>query len=145
MSDALTALAQAKLAGNPIGAALGLDGIARSITGNYWMEDDQADTLATGDVSKFSQLVDWSALAAGQTTPESQPIGYRSRWYVSRLGDLGAGQVINDGTEGNFKPTLLEPVSPIRLCAEYLQAGRSHAADLDPAFAGGQLQPVRRP
>ena len=54
------------------------------------MEDDQADTLATGDVSKFSELVDWSALAAGDTTPEPQPTGYSARWYVSRL-DPGAG------------------------------------------------------
>lgn len=112
MSDALIARAQAGLAGNPVGSALGADGIARSITGNFWMEDDQADTLASGDVSKFSQLVDWSALAAQSTTPEPQPTGYSSRWYVSRLSHLGAGQVINDGNEGNFHPTLLEQVQP---------------------------------
>jgi len=112
MSDALIALAQARLAGNPIGAALGADGIARSITGNFWMEDDQADTLAGGDVSKFSLLVNWSALAADQSTPPPQPTGYSTRWYVSRLSNLGAGQVVNDGAEGNFKPTLLERVQP---------------------------------
>ena len=111
MSDALIALAQAKLAATPIGSALGLDGIARSITGNFWMEDDQADTLAGGDVSKFSLLVDWSTLAARDTTPQPQPTGYSTRWYVSRL-NLGNGQVINDGTEGNFKPTLLDRVQP---------------------------------
>jgi pimeloyl-ACP methyl ester carboxylesterase len=111
MSDALIAQAQAQLAGTPIGAALGADGIARSITGNYWMEDDQADTLAGGDVSKFSELVDWSALATHQPTPEPQPTGYSTRWYVSRLSTTG-GQVTNDGPEGNFKPTLLEPVQP---------------------------------
>ena len=110
-SDALIAAAQAALAANPIGSALGADGIARSVTGNFWMEDDQADTLATGDVSKFSQLVDWSALAAHQSTDESQPTGYSTRWYVSRL-HPGSGQVVNDGTEGNFKPTLLEQVQP---------------------------------
>jgi len=110
-SDALVAAAQAALAGNPIGSALGADGIARAVTGNFWMEDDQADTLAGGDVSKFSLLVDWSALAAGETTPEPQPTGYSARWYVSRL-HPGSGQVTDDGAEGNFKPTLLEQVQP---------------------------------
>jgi pimeloyl-ACP methyl ester carboxylesterase len=110
-SDALVAAAQAALAGNPVGSALGADGIARAVTGNFWMEDDQADTLAGGDVSKFSLLVDWSALAAGETTPEPQPTGYSARWYVSRL-HPGSGQVTDDGTEGNFKPTLLEQVQP---------------------------------
>jgi dienelactone hydrolase len=111
MSDALIALAQAQLAADPVGAALGADGAARAITGNFWMEDDQADTLAAGDVSKFSELVNWSSLAAQQTTAEPQPTGYSTRWYVSRL-DPGAGQRTDDGAEGDFKPTLLEPVQP---------------------------------
>ncbi|MGH2870417.1 MAG: prolyl oligopeptidase family serine peptidase [Solirubrobacteraceae bacterium] len=110
-SDALIAAAQAGLGATPVGQALGVDGLARSVTGNFWMEDDQADTLASGDISKFSLSVDWSALAAAQATPESQPTGYSARWYVSRL-HPGAGQVINDGNEGNFKPTLLEQVQP---------------------------------
>jgi pimeloyl-ACP methyl ester carboxylesterase len=33
------------------------------------------------------------------------------RWYVSRL-HPGAGQVVDDGPEGNFQPTLLEQVQP---------------------------------
>ncbi len=111
-TDAQVALAQAALAATPVGATLGLDGIARSVTGNFWMEDDQADTLSGGDVSKFSELVNWSSLAARDTTAPSQPVGYSTRWYVSRLGNLGAGQVVNDGAEGNFKPTLLERVQP---------------------------------
>ena len=110
-SDALAAAAQAALAATPVGSTLGLDGLARAVTGNYWMEDDQADTLAAGDVSKFSELVDWSALAAADTTPEPQPTGYSARWYVSRL-DPGAGQRTDDGTEGDFKPTLMERVQP---------------------------------
>jgi pimeloyl-ACP methyl ester carboxylesterase len=110
-TDALIAAAQARLAGTPVGAALGLDGIARSVTGNFWMEDDQADTLAGGDVSKFSQLIDWPALEAAAATPVPQPTGYSTRWYVSRL-KLGAGQLTNDGPEGNFKPTLLDRVQP---------------------------------
>lgn len=110
-SDALVAAAQAALAATPVGSALGADGIARSITGNLWMEDDQADTLAGGDVSKFSMLVDWSKLASGASTPEPQPTGYSVRWYASRL-HPGAGQVTDDGPDGNFKPTLLEQVQP---------------------------------
>jgi hypothetical protein len=111
MSDAQIVALQKALAGTPLGTILGLDGIARSVTGNFWMDNDQADTLATGNVSKFSLLVDWSKLAAAVSTPEPQPTGYSVRWYVSRL-DLGSGQVVNDGPEGDFKPTLLERVAP---------------------------------
>jgi dienelactone hydrolase len=111
MTDSLVALAQTLAATDPAGNALGADGAARQITGNFWMEDDQADTLAGGDVSKFSQTIDWSALDAQQSTPEPQPTGYSARWYVSRL-HPGSGQVVDDGAEGNFKPTLLEQVQP---------------------------------
>jgi len=44
MTDALVALAQAATASDPVGTALGADGEERQITGNFWMEDDQADT-----------------------------------------------------------------------------------------------------
>jgi hypothetical protein len=111
MSDAQIVALQKLLAGTPLGTILGLDGIARSVTGNFWMDNDQADTLAGGNVSKFSLLVDWSKLAAGATTPEPQPTGYSVRWYVSRL-HLGSGQVVDDGPEGDFAPTLLERVAP---------------------------------
>ncbi|MGZ4167679.1 MAG: prolyl oligopeptidase family serine peptidase [Solirubrobacteraceae bacterium] len=127
-SDALAAAAQTALASTPVGAALGLDGLARSVTGNFWMEDDQADTLAAGDVSKFSQVVDWSALAASDTTPEPQPTGYSARWYASRL-QPGAGQRTNDGTEGDFKPTLMERIQPY---AVYVPTG----------YRGGQKTPL---
>ncbi len=127
-TDAQIAVAQALLAATPVGAVLGLDGLARSITGNFWMEDDQADTLATGNVSSFSQLVSWSALGARTSTPEPQPTGYSARWYVSRL-SLGAGQAVNDGSEGNFQPTLLERVQPY---AVYVPTGykQGHATPL---------------
>jgi predicted esterase len=108
---AQVAAAQQLLAGAPLGGALGLAGIASTVEGNFWMENDQADTLAGGDVSKFSLLVDWSQLAAATNTPEPQPTGYSTRWYASRV-TPGAGQVVNDGNEGNFKPTLLERIQP---------------------------------
>ena len=108
---ALTAAAQALLNATPIGQALGADGITRSVTGNFWMENDQAETLESGDVSKFSLLVNWSQLAARDSTPEPQPTGYSVRWYASSL-HPGSGQVVNDGSEGNFHPTLLERLQP---------------------------------
>jgi pimeloyl-ACP methyl ester carboxylesterase len=111
MTDAQIAAVQKALASTPVGQALGLQGLARTVTGNFWMEDDQADTLAGGDVSKFSLRVDWSELAAGRHTPIPQPTGYSVRWYVSRL-HPGSGQVVSDGPEGNFRPTLLERVQP---------------------------------
>jgi dienelactone hydrolase len=111
LTATLAAAAQQTLAGTPQGGALGLGGIISSVKGNFWMENDQADTLAGGDVSKFSQLVDWSALSSGASTAEPQPTGYSVRWYASRL-SLGAGQVVGDGNEGNFKPTLLERIQP---------------------------------
>jgi dienelactone hydrolase len=106
----ITAVEQA-LGTTPIGQALGADGLARAVIGNYWMENDQADTLAGGDVSKFSLLVDWTKLAGKTTTSEPQPTGYSARWYASSL-HPGSGQVVNDGNEGNFKPTLLERIQP---------------------------------
>ena len=111
MTGALVTAADAALNATPVGQALGADGITRTVTGNFWMENDQAETLAGGDVSKFSLLIDWSALAAGDTTPEPQPTGYSARWYAASL-DPGSGQLVNDGTEGNFKPTLLERIQP---------------------------------
>ncbi|HLY50412.1 MAG TPA: prolyl oligopeptidase family serine peptidase [Solirubrobacteraceae bacterium] len=111
LTATLAAAAQQALGATPIGAALGAGGIVSSVKGNFWMENDQADTLAGGDVSKFSLLVDWSQLGAATTTPEPQPTGYSTRWYVSSLSP-GSGQVVNDGNEGNFKPTLLERIQP---------------------------------
>ncbi|HEY2651965.1 MAG TPA: prolyl oligopeptidase family serine peptidase [Solirubrobacteraceae bacterium] len=108
---ALVSAAELALGATPIGQALGADGLTRSVTGNFWMENDQAETLAGGNLSKFSQLVDWSQLASETTTPEAQPTGYSARWYASSL-QPGAGQVYTDGGEGNFKPTLLERIQP---------------------------------
>jgi pimeloyl-ACP methyl ester carboxylesterase len=114
-SSGLTAVlvtsAETALGATPVGQSLGADGIARSVVGNHWMENDQADTLAGGDVSKFSLLVNWSQLAARANTGEPQPTGYSARWYASSLRP-GTGQVVDDGGAGNFKPTLLERIQP---------------------------------
>ena len=62
------------------------------LTGNFWAEDDQAATLAHGNVSKFSVLVRWSALANRVTTRPPLVLGYSDRWYVT---DLNLGQGVN--------------------------------------------------
>jgi hypothetical protein len=79
--------------------------------GNFWMENDQANTLATGNVSKYSLAVDWAQLAAKQQTPEPEPTGYTNRWYVTPLA-LGEGVV--DAKEPNTYtgPTYLGRVQP---------------------------------
>ncbi len=80
--------------------------------GNFWMENDQGQTLAGGDVSKYSEVVDWGALAAKQSTPEPLVRGYSNRWYVSRL-DLGQGVVVNEGQgTGDLRPNYLGRVQP---------------------------------
>ena len=45
----------------PLLGAYGAQGIAGSLTANFWGEDDQAETLATGNVSKFSQVISLAA------------------------------------------------------------------------------------
>ncbi len=112
MTVALVALAQKTLAA-PVLDAYGPDGPVRSITGNFWNEDHQADALATGDVSDFSQVLDTQALVNRASTPEPQPTGYSIRWYVSRLA-LGQGVIANPmsaGT-GDLRPNYLGRVQP---------------------------------
>jgi Prolyl oligopeptidase family len=113
-TDAQVATFERTVAGTPVDKALGVDGLAKFITGNFWMEDHQADALASGgDVSAFSHLVNWSRLADHATTPQPQPRGYSNRWYVSRL-HLGQGAIPNPTTSaaGDLKPNYLSRVQP---------------------------------
>lgn len=96
MTAALQATAQDGLDSTPPFDQLGADGLARYVTGNFWMEDNQADTLAGGDVSRFSRVVDWGRLGRRASTPEPLVRGYSNRWYASRL-DLGFGVVASEG------------------------------------------------
>ena len=112
MTAALQAAFQEQAASTPPFDQLGADGLARYITGNFWMEDNQADTLFGGDVSKFSHVVDWSRLSSRASTREPLVRGYSNRWYVSRL-DLGQGVVANSGgATGDGKPNYLSPIQP---------------------------------
>lgn len=96
-------------------SGVGADGLTRSITGNYWLEDHQADALEAGDVSDFSRPVTWSQLAARAATPEPLVHGYSNRWYVSSLG-LGQGTVANATSPtqaaGDLAPNYLGRVQP---------------------------------
>jgi predicted esterase len=74
---------------------------------NFWLDADQAATLATGDVSKFSVAVDWAQLAARAETPEPLVYGYSARWYVTPL-VLGQGVVASNGLD----PSYLSRVQP---------------------------------
>ncbi len=111
-TEALPDSALAPLLESELGAGEGeLDHVPVAECGNTWMENDQANTLATGNVSKYALAVDWSQLAARESTPEPEPTGYSNRWYVTPL-ELGQGVV--DAAEVNTytTPTYLGRVQP---------------------------------
>ncbi len=111
MTAALEAAAQKQAASTPFLQDLGADGLARFVTGNFWMEDAQADALAGGDVSRFSRLVTWSRLRDRAHTAEPLVRGWSNRWYVSRL-RLGQGVVQNSPGAGDGRPNFLSRVQP---------------------------------
>jgi hypothetical protein len=78
--------------------------------GNFWMENDQANTLATGDVAKYALTVNWHQLADKVTTPEPEPTGYSNRWYVTPL-NLGQG-VVTPSSGTYTPPTYVGRVQP---------------------------------
>jgi predicted esterase len=78
--------------------------------GNFWMENDQASTLAGGDVAKYSLSVNWRQLARRVRTPEPQPTGYTNRWYVTPL-HLGQG-VVTPSSGTYTPPTYVGRVQP---------------------------------
>jgi len=78
--------------------------------GNFWMENDQANTLAAGDVSKYELPVNWSQLAHRLTTPEPEPTGYSNRWYPTPL-NLGQG-VVTPSSATFSQPTYVGRVQP---------------------------------
>ena len=79
--------------------------------GNFWMENDQANTLQSGNVSKYALTVNWSSLAAREDSPEPQPTGYSARWYVTPL-DLGQGVKEAEEVNTYTGPTYLGRVQP---------------------------------
>ncbi|MBS43042.1 MAG: peptidase [Nocardioides sp.] len=108
----LVAAGEHVLATLPVSSQLGVDGQARFVTGNFWMEDAQADALAVGDVSRFRQRVRWRDLARERRTREPLVRGYSNRWYVSRL-RLGQGVVDDEGGgTGDGRPNVLSRIQP---------------------------------
>ena len=110
-TDALVAAFEKQAADTPPFDQVGADGLARFVTGNFWMEDHQADALAAGDVSAFSQTVDWDRLGARATTAEPSPRGYSNRWYVSGL-SLGGGVLTAPDDNSDLTPNFLGRVQP---------------------------------
>jgi hypothetical protein len=113
-TDAQTQQFAATTKGSPINHALGIDGLSRFITGNFWMEDHQADALANGGNARpFSRMISWSRLRHHAASAEPRPRGYSNRWYVSRL-HLGQG-VSSDksnSTSGDLLPNYHSRVQP---------------------------------
>jgi hypothetical protein len=90
--------------------------------GNFWMENDQADTLAGGNVSKYSLSITWSRLAGHMRTPQPLPTGYSNRWYVT---PLSLGQGVVDPPSGTYTPpTYVGRVQPY---AVYVPTGYNPA------------------
>lgn len=91
---------------------------------NAWMDKAQAEALGTGDVTKFSHVVDWRDLAKGETTPEPVPQGYTNRWYVSSAefghGVLGGAAASSDGL-----PNLLGRILPYFVYVPKSYGGRT--------------------
>ncbi|MGZ4444815.1 MAG: alpha/beta hydrolase-fold protein [Nocardioidaceae bacterium] len=110
-TDGLTATFEWQAAGTPPFDQVGADGLARFVTGNFWMEDHQADALASGDVSAFRQGVDWTRLARRASTPEPAPTGYSNRWYVSAL-HLGQGVRTGAAQGSDLRPNYLSRIQP---------------------------------
>ena len=111
-TEALAEPAVASALEAELGAAEGEQNhIPAAECGNMWMENDQANTLAGGDVSKYSLTVDWSLLAKKRSTPEPEPTGYSNRWYASPL-HLGEGVVSAESPNTYTGPTYLGRVQP---------------------------------
>jgi hypothetical protein len=119
-SDVLESALYTLLQDSPAVGALGGAGAAALITGNFWSEDDQANTLASGNVSKFSESVKWSALAAHKTTPVPLVHGFSDRWYVSTL---KLGQGVDASVDAN--PAYLSRIQPYAVYVPTSYTGRS--------------------
>jgi len=106
-SNVTAAELQTYLKNSALLGAYGAQAIPGLLTANFWAEDDQAETLATGDVSKFSQVISWAALARHKTTSPPLVKGWSDRWYAT---DLNLGQGVSGASEAN--PAFLSRVQP---------------------------------
>lgn len=101
------------------------DGVPTVECGNFWMENDQANTLSGVDpnVAKYALDVDWSQLAAKATVAAPDVYGYSDRWYETPLdlSSYGAGVIPAAGT-AYTGPTYLSRIQPY---AVYVPSGYS--------------------
>ena len=93
-------IANAAQSGLDVGG-VSYDHLPAAECGNFWLENDQANTLAGGDVAKYSLSIDWRQLAGHRTTPEPEPTGSTNRWYVT---PLSLGQGVVDPSSGELTP-----------------------------------------
>jgi hypothetical protein len=106
---------------------LGVDGVTYNHLpvvecGNFWMENDQADTLAGGNVAKYALSINWRQLADRVTTPEPEPTGYSNRWYVT---PLSLGQGVVTPSSGTYTPPTY--VGRVQSYAVYVPTGYNRA------------------
>ncbi|HVT20914.1 MAG TPA: prolyl oligopeptidase family serine peptidase [Mycobacteriales bacterium] len=86
---------------------------------SYWRDQAQTLALATGNVTRFSHVVRWDALAHRARTRPPQPRGWSDRWYVSAV-KLGDGVLTDATTIEDSEPNYLGRVQPY---AVYLPKG----------------------
>jgi hypothetical protein len=105
-------LTNGALPGQPAVYDLGFDPLANEpTTQNFWMENTQAQALATGNAGAFAAVVDWDALSRGANTPEPFVAGPSNRWYVSAI-ELGKGVVPDTSAAQDLRPNFLGRVQP---------------------------------
>jgi hypothetical protein len=78
---------------------------------NFWNDMAQTQALDSDDVSAFSTLLHWSALAHHRRTRQPRPTGWSDRWYVSSV-DLGPGIVTAPTTIEDDKANYLGRIQP---------------------------------
>jgi predicted esterase len=100
------------LPGQPAVYDLGFDPLANEPAAqNSWMENTQAQALATGNAGAFAAVVDWGALSRGANTPEPLVAGPSNRWYVSAI-EVGKGVVPDASAAQDLRPNFLGRVQP---------------------------------
>lgn len=130
----------------PVTGPYGVGTAAQTIaTGNSWADADQADTLATGNVSKFSQTVEWSQLADRVVSQPPLVYGWSQRWYTTAF-PYGQGEATGAMTQPQtlgriqpyaiYVPTGWNGHSPIPLTWDLHAAGENYLspADAQPRF-----------
>lgn len=80
-------------------------------TNNFWNDMAQTSALATGDVSKFSTTIDWTALRHHKRTRAAHLLGWSDRWYVSAV-RLGPGVITSPASIADGKANYLGRVQP---------------------------------